>query len=169
MTAATPGRTYAKTCDRCGATALRWQKSTRTGKFYLVETTGGPGVCGAPLPFQPHKCPEPGTQRWTPDGITEFTGTEWKLLGPTAQPAEHDDDARRPFCGYRHPERAEDFRAEDVEHEFGAADQHAAGVVHCRIACPVCRAQKAATTTATAAEPTNEPSAESAGKEGNDA
>lgn len=77
----TADRSYAKTCKRCGAMNLRWTKSTRKGpRPYLCETTGTQDVCGAPIPFKPHKCPPVGERRQIPAGVVEFTGSEWKIV-----------------------------------------------------------------------------------------
>lgn len=73
-------RSFAKTCKRCGATDLRWVKSDRTGRFYLCQTTGGPGTCGKPLPFKPHKCPEIGTKMQVVGGMVEFTVDGWQFV-----------------------------------------------------------------------------------------
>jgi len=70
---------FAKTCNRCGEANLQWVTSKRTGYTYLVQTTGGPDVCGDPIPFMPHKCPPVGTQQHTTEGRVTFTGKAWEL------------------------------------------------------------------------------------------
>ena len=47
---------------------------------------------------------------------------------------------RKKFCDYSHPSRAVDWRSEDLLHEVAATEQHANGVIHCRIACRICQA-----------------------------